>query len=207
MSIQTQIIHGDATQELSILPDQCADLIITDVPYLVAYRDRQGRTVANDDSPSAVLSAFPEMARVLKNDSYCILFCGWVALPQFSAAWENAGLRCVGQIVYHKSYASRVWHTDCRHEMAFLLAKGRPAKPEAPVPCVMDWTDTSYIWHPTVKAISILTPLFKDEQHQRVIELARRVSRAARVQRSAEIGRLAGGNRGGLRKPRFQSRP
>ena len=54
-----QIIHGDATRTLAAFPAECVDLIITDPPYLVSYKDRSGRTIANDDEPEAVLPALP----------------------------------------------------------------------------------------------------------------------------------------------------
>lgn len=157
----TRIIHGDATAELAKLPDNSIDLIITDPPYLVGYRDRDGRSIANDRNPDAVLPAIAEMARVLSDGSYMILFCGWVAIDQFSKAWTDAGLRTVGQIFWQKSYASRTWHTECRHESAWLLAKGRPAKPEAPVSDVREWVYSGNRFHPTEKAVDILTPLIR----------------------------------------------
>lgn len=155
------IIQGDATVTLATLPAGSVDLIITDPPYLVNYRDRSGRTIANDDNPDAVLPAFPEMFRVLKEGSYCILFCGWNEIAKFSKAWTDAGFRTVGHIVWRKSYASRVWHTEYRHESAFLLAKGYPAKPFAPVSDVQEWDYSGNKAHPTEKSVSILTPLVR----------------------------------------------
>lgn len=156
-----QIIHGDATQSLATFPDQCIDLIITDPPYLVGYRDRTGRTIANDENSEGVLPAFAEMFRVLKDDSYAVLFCGWSAIAQFSQSWTDAGFRTVGHIVWRKSYASSTWHTECRHESAWQLAKGYPAKPAAPVSDVLEWEYTGNKAHPTEKAVSILTPLVR----------------------------------------------
>lgn len=60
-----RIIQGDATATLKTMPSNAIDLILTDPPYLVNYRDRSGRTVANDDALAAVLPAFAEMYRVL----------------------------------------------------------------------------------------------------------------------------------------------
>ena len=155
------IIHDDAKHALAGLPAQCIDLIITDPPYLVNYRDRAGRKIANDDNPDAVLDAFPEMFRVLKDNSYCLLFCGWVEIAKFSAAWEQAGFRTIGHIVWQKSYASRKAHTEYRHESAWLLAKGFPAKPTAPISDVRQWEYSGNRYHPTEKAVSILTPLVR----------------------------------------------
>ena len=43
-----QVIHGDCTQVLQALPSNSVDLVVTDPPYFVRYRDRLGRTIAND---------------------------------------------------------------------------------------------------------------------------------------------------------------
>lgn len=113
-----QIILGDAAKVLAELPEGAIDLVITDPPYLVNYRDRTGRSLRNDDKPEGVLPVFGPMARAMKPDSYAICFAGWTALPQFSSAWDAAGLRIVGQIVWAKRYASRQSYTQYRHETA-----------------------------------------------------------------------------------------
>lgn len=156
-----QIIHGDAIQTLVTFPDRNIDLIITDPPYLVGYRDRTGRTVANDGKAEGVLPAFAEMFRTLKDDRYALVFCGWSAIDQFSKAWSGAGFRTVGHVIWRKSYASSAWHTECRHESAWLLAKGHPAKPEAPISDVLEWEYSGNKAHPTEKAVGILSPLVK----------------------------------------------
>lgn len=156
-----RIIHGEASAQLAQMPDHCVDLIITDPPYLVGYRDRYGRTIANDQNPDGVLPAFPQMARILRDDRYMILFCGWCAIDQFSAAWTHAGFRTVGQIFWRKNYTSSAWHTECNHESAWLLAKGNPARPLAPISDVREWVYSGNRNHPTEKAVDILTPLVR----------------------------------------------
>lgn len=51
----SQIIQGDCLAVLPRLPSASVDAVITDPPYLGRYRDRTGRTLANDDKPSAVV--------------------------------------------------------------------------------------------------------------------------------------------------------
>lgn len=161
-SFQTnRIIHGEAAAQMAQMPDRSIDLIITDPPYLVGYRDRHGRTVANDQNPDGVLPAFPHMHRVLRDDSYMILFCGWSAIDRFSTAWTQAGFRTVGQIFWRKPYPSSAWHTECRQESAWLLAKGFPAKPVAPVSDAQEWVYSGNRFHPTEKAVDILAPLVR----------------------------------------------
>ncbi|MEO1721552.1 MAG: DNA methyltransferase [Pseudomonadota bacterium] len=155
------ILCGDAANILADMPPASVDLIVTDPPYLVRYRDRDGRDLRNDDNPEGVLPVFGPMARVMKPNSYAVVFSGWSALPQFSAAWDAAGLRIVSQIVWAKHYASRRGFTEYRHESAYVLAKGRPAKPARPLPSVMDWVYSGNRRHPTEKAVEIIAPLIK----------------------------------------------
>jgi DNA modification methylase len=52
-----QIVQGDCVQLLKSLPDAGVDLVVTDPPYLVNYRDRSGRTVRNDSGNPEFLNA------------------------------------------------------------------------------------------------------------------------------------------------------
>jgi adenine-specific DNA-methyltransferase len=42
------VLHGDCVDVMAGFPAECVDFILTDPPYLCNYRDRSGRTVAND---------------------------------------------------------------------------------------------------------------------------------------------------------------
>jgi site-specific DNA-methyltransferase (adenine-specific) len=154
-----QVIHGDCTQVLRSLPSESIDAVITDPPYFVRYRDRSGREIANDDNPASVLGAFTDIYRLLKPDSFCVCFYGWNRVDAFFQAWTDAGFQPVGHLVWAKSYASSVRFVEARHEQAYLLAKGRPAKPPAPLADVRPWEYTGNVAHPTEKAVSILRPL------------------------------------------------
>lgn len=158
---KNQIIHGEAANELSKMASGSVDLVVTDPPYLVNYKDRTGRTLKNDNDADGVLPVFEPMAQVLKYNAYCICFCGWSALPKFTAAWEAAGFRIVGQIVWKKRYASRKGYTEYRHETAYVLAKGNPAKPACPISDVQDWVYSGNKRHPTEKAVEVIAPLIR----------------------------------------------
>lgn len=156
-----QIIEGNSADVLAKLPQGKIDLVVTDPPNLVNYLDRTGRSFCNDDNPSGVMPVFAPMAQAMKANSYAICFAGWSALPQFTAAWEAAGLRIVSQIVWQKQYASRKGFTEYRHESAYVLAKGNPAKPLHPLPSIMDWVYSGNRRHPTEKAVEIIAPLIR----------------------------------------------
>lgn len=155
------ILCGDSRDRLTDLPDNSADLVITDPPYLVNYRDRDGRRVANDTNADAVLPVFDELYRVMKPNSLCICFCGWMALPEFSAAWAKAGFRIVGHIVWTKDYASSKGQTAYHHESAYVLAKGSPKRPAEPFADVQEWVYSGNRFHPTEKSVEIIAPLVR----------------------------------------------
>lgn len=161
MNITDQIVCGDAIDELKKLEGECVDLVITDPPYLVNYKDRTGRKIANDTNAAGVLPAFGEIFRVLKPDSLCICFCGWTALDQFTSAWSAAGFHVAGHIVWTKPYASNKGQTAYHHESAYVLAKGFPKRPGEPLADVQEWTYSGNRAHPTEKSVNILTPLVR----------------------------------------------
>lgn len=156
-----QIIHADATETLRTFPDNAIDLVVTDPPYLCRYKDRSGRTLANDDAPEAVLPAFAEIYRVMRPHSYCILFCGWTAIGQFAQTWDSAGFRTLGHIVWPKRYSSSARFLQYQHESAWLLAKGHPRAPQRPLPDVQQWIYSGNRSHPTEKAVQIIKPLIE----------------------------------------------
>lgn len=155
------IICGEAAETLGRMEDHSVDLVVTDPPYLCNYRDRFGRGVANDTKPDAVLSVFPELYRVLKPNSYCLLFCGWNAISGFSGAWEAAGFGVGGHIIFAKSYTSSARHVGHAHESAWVLTKGRPTPPAEPLSDVQDWTYSGNRYHPTEKALEVIAPLIR----------------------------------------------
>ena len=108
------------------------DFVLTDPPYLVSYKSRDGRTISNDRNGAWLVPAFAEMYRVLVSDAFCLTFYGWPHADRFMSAFRSAGFRPVGHFAFPKPYVSSVGHVRCQHESAYLLAKGNP-KTSAPL--------------------------------------------------------------------------
>jgi adenine-specific DNA-methyltransferase len=153
------VMFGDCIGLMNRLDAASIDFVLTDPPYITNYRDRSGRTVANDDNDRWLDPAFAEIFRLLKDDSYCVSFYGWNQADRFIAAWRRAGFQLAGHIVFNKSYASSVRFMRYHHEQAYLLVKGDPWRPAVPIPDVLPFPYSGNRLHPTQKPIEALTPL------------------------------------------------
>lgn len=152
---------GDCIAIMGRMPARSVDFILTDRPYLANYKDRSGRSIANDDKDAWLKPAYAEMFRVLKRDAFAVSFYGWPKVDRFFDAWKSAGFRVGGHLVFRKSYASKSAFLQYRHEQAFLLIKGRPAYPAAPLPDVLDMPYSGNKLHPTQKPVAALKPLIE----------------------------------------------
>ena len=158
---RNKIIKGDCVDVMQELPSESIDLVVTDPPYLVNYKDRAGRSIMGDNDDSWVKPAFAELYRLMKPNSFCVSFCGWNSIGTFIAAGELAGFRAIGHIIWNKSYASSTYYLAYHHEQAIILAKGSPAKPNKPLKSVLPWTYTGNKLHPTQKHPDVISPLIE----------------------------------------------
>ena len=162
MTIQRNtILNGDCLRVLPQLDTGSVDFVLTDPPYFVGYRDRSGRTIRNDRFPGQVLNAFNEVYRVMKDNSLCVSFYNWNRVDSFFSAWKGAGFTPVGHIVFSKSYASAQRFVRYQHEAAYVLAKGRPELPLAPISDVLPWHYSGNHSHPTEKTVDTLKPIIE----------------------------------------------
>jgi adenine-specific DNA-methyltransferase len=155
------LILGDCIDVMRCMPSRSVDFILTDPPYLVDYKSRDGRQISNDKDGDWLLPAFQEAFRLLKPDSFCVSFYGWSKCDRFMAAWRQADFRIVGHLTFVKSYSSKQAFLSYHHESAFLLAKGRPAEPEHPISDVLEFKYTGNKLHPTQKPTGPLRQLIQ----------------------------------------------
>jgi adenine-specific DNA-methyltransferase len=159
-SYLNQVTFGDCVELLPQLPDACIDLVLTDPPYVVNYQPRDRRRCVNDRA-HWLEPAFRQVHRVLKPNCFCVSFYGWPWVDRFMAVWKACGFRPVSHLVWPKKHSSRKGYTEGHHEVAYLLAKGRPPKPRHP-PCdVLPWEYTGNVHHPNEKPVVALLPLIE----------------------------------------------
>jgi site-specific DNA-methyltransferase (adenine-specific) len=154
-----RVLRGDCTAVLPKLPAESCDLALTDPPYVVGYRSRDGRSLAGDNTTAWIEPAFRAIFRVLKPQSFCVSFYSWNHADTFMAAWRRAGFRPVGHLVFIKPYSSSAGFLRYQHESAYLLAKGQPRRQRFPLKDVLRFDYTGNQLHPTEKPVSALRPL------------------------------------------------
>lgn len=156
---ENQIICGDCVEVMKEIPSESVDLVVTDPPYLAGYRSRDGRECVNDDNDAWLIPAFAEVYRVLKDDTFCVCFYGWHKVDRFLHAWREAGFRTLEQLIWEKDYPSSVGMVQRFHEAAYLLAKGRPPRPQIILRSILEWRYTGDELHPTQKPVIAILPL------------------------------------------------
>lgn len=156
------LYHGDCREILPQLPAETFDLVLTDPPYLVDYRGRWGsdwNPIEGDSDPSWVIPVYSELFRVLKRDSLCLTFYGWPQAETFLSAWRLVGFRPISVFVLVKRRIGLGYFTRAQHEPAYLLAKGRPRKPDPAPSDVLDWNAPGVPLHPNQKPLGAVTQL------------------------------------------------
>ena len=161
----SRFVLGNCIDVMARIPDNAIDFILTDPPYLVGFRDRSGRTIAGDVNDDWLQPASNEMYRVLKKDALMVSFYGWNRVDRFMAAWKRAGFSVAGHLVFTKNYTSKSAYVAYRHECAYILAKGSPARPRNPLPDVLGWKYSGNRHHPTEKPVTSLQPLIESFTH------------------------------------------
>jgi site-specific DNA-methyltransferase (adenine-specific) len=156
------LYHGDCRKILPELPRESFDLVLTDPPYVVGYSGRWGSdwgVIEGDTDQSWVLPVYREIWRTLKPDSLCCTFYGWPSADVFFDAWSLTGFRPVSVLVLIKGRWGLGYFTRAQHEQAYILAKGRPQKPEKAISDVLIWDDIANQLHPNQKPLGAISKL------------------------------------------------
>src|SRR5262245_61582459 len=99
-------MHADAVTLLPVFPAESVDFVLTDPPYLVGYRPRDGRRCGADSNDYWLRPVFKELFRILKPNSLCATFYGWPQIDRFMAVWKEVGFRPVSHLVWRKEHCS-----------------------------------------------------------------------------------------------------
>ncbi len=65
----SRFVLGNCIDVMARIPDNAIDFILTDPPYLVGFRDRQGRTIAGDKTDEWLQPACNERLKLFATDA------------------------------------------------------------------------------------------------------------------------------------------
>jgi DNA modification methylase len=174
------IYHADCRDVLRGMESESVDFVLTDPPYIVSYKRssyksrwrKNGGIIQGDDDGRWLAPVFSELWRVLIPDALCVSFYGWPHVDAFMTVWKLVGFRPVGQIVCVKNNFGLGYFLRGQHEAAYLLAKGKPAKPVAAISDVLDWRRVTDALHPNQKPLAVMTKLMAafTAEHTRLID-------------------------------------
>jgi adenine-specific DNA-methyltransferase len=155
------VFNADCLDTMARMPAQSVDFVLTDPPYSVSYKDRLGRSIANDDSQDWITPAIVNLERVMKPNTLAVMFYGWPQVEAIGKAAQRAGLRAVGSFCLSKRYSSGAFYTSRHHESAILFAKGKPPRPANPPRSVLPFPYTGNGYHPTQKPVEPLREMVR----------------------------------------------
>lgn len=144
------------------IPSESVDLVLADPPYLVDYRGRHGsglKPIVGDNDADWVRPVSRQIWRVLKQNKFFVTFYGWENSDVLVSQWKQCGFRIVGHFVCVKNSIGLGYYMRGRHETAFLLAKGKPARPERPVSDVFFWEREPLTFHQNQKPLHVISQM------------------------------------------------
>ena len=152
----------DCLEGLKQLEDNSVDCIITDPPYNINLKPQRGLTNAIDNdnyNDSDFIAWFEpiikELDRVLKPDSFIIMFTGWSNIPLFRSILDNYwDLKSMP--VWIKNNFGIGYYTRPQYEPCFLYFKGKPAVLDKPVSDVWKFNKVLAPVHSCEKPLNLM---------------------------------------------------
>lgn len=123
---------GDCLELTKKMKDESVDMILTDPPYGINYssnrrvKTEKFKKIENDDSDFR-FKVYPELYRVLKNNSVCVIFCSWKNYAEDYKELEKY-FDIKNVLVWYKSQGGMgdLKHTlSTDYELAIVCHKGK----------------------------------------------------------------------------------
>jgi len=117
----SRFMRGDSVQIMAGFPDNSIDFILTDPPYLVGFKDRSGRSIANDVSDEWVPDAQPADLINLQRRAL-------IGLHSEIKAVRKESRRVWNWLARHAREVEAEWGTSRAPEFAAAFARLPPLK-------------------------------------------------------------------------------
>ena len=168
----------DCLDGIKSLPDNSIDLVITDPPYNINLKPQRKKTksIENDnmkDNDFGVFlnKIFLEINRVLKENSFLIIFTGWSTIPTFRKVLDNY-FELKSMPIWVKNNFGIGYYTRPQYEPCFLYLKGKPQILDRPISDVWKFNKIQSPIHSCEKPIKLMRFILKSfgKQNQIVLD-------------------------------------
>jgi len=163
-----KIYNMDCLEGLKQLEDNSIDCIITDPPYNINLNPPRKKTKSiNNDNFSRedfIIQLdlwFKEMDRVLKNNSFLIVFVGWSSIPEFRVVLDKYFI-LKSMPIWIKNNFGIGYYTRPQYEPMFLYMKGKPNPLKKPISDVMRYNKIPNPVHSCEKPLPLMRYLVKN---------------------------------------------
>lgn len=163
-----KIYNMDCLEGMKQLEDNSIDCIITDPPYNIDLVPQRGLTdsIINDnmselDFEKFLDDIFKQVNRVLKDDSFLIIFTGWSTIPSFRNVLDKY-FDLKSMPVWIKNNFGIGYYTRPQYEPCFLYLKGKPKPLEKPVSDVWKFNKVLNLKHSCEKPIALMRFIVKN---------------------------------------------
>jgi len=131
--METNIIYNtDCIEGMKKIPDNSIDCIITDPPYNINLTTQRKitETIKNDNLTEEEFKeflekVFKEVDRILKEDTFLIIFTSWKTIPLFRSVLDNY-FTLKSMPLWIKNNFGIGYYTRPQYEQCFLYLKGTP---------------------------------------------------------------------------------
>lgn len=129
--------------------------VLTDPPFGVQWRSNRRKVrhdhIKNDNGLAWIPDVYSAIYSSLLPDALVFSFYGWPDADLFVGEWKRIGFGLKSHFVWVKGNIGLGWFSRGQHEVAYLLTKGSPLRPQLAISDVLFADTTGNDLHPTEK--------------------------------------------------------
>ena len=157
----------DCLEGMKQMEDKSVDLIVTDPPYNINLKPQRGLTasILNDNMGKVefknfLRKVFEQIKRVLKDNSFLIIFISWSTIPLFREVLDSM-FTLKSMPIWVKNNFGIGYYTRPQYEPCFLYMKGEPKSLKKPVSDVWKFNKVLAPIHSCEKPIKLMNFIVK----------------------------------------------
>jgi len=172
-----KIYNLDCIEFLKSVSTKSVDIIITDPPYNINLKPQRKKTksIENDNLPKKdfilfLNKVFKEIKRILKDNKFLFIFCGWSTIPEFREVLDKY-FKLKSMPIWVKNNFGIGYYTRPQYEPCLFYFKGEPKPLKNPVSDVWKFNKVSKPIHSCEKPISLIKFIIKNFSNKNDIVL------------------------------------